>query len=107
MSSPPTLEKLASFMKQVEEFACEQFTKATYPNVDPATLQFLSQILGIPAEVLMHWKLDLAGNGTDYLIRLLKDKDLAVGAYDGRVTANDAGIAGSVDRNSGGEMILP
>ena len=102
VSPPPTLEKLASFMKQVEEFACEKFAKATYPNVDPATLQFLSQILGIPAEVLMHWKLDLAGNMTDYLIRLLKDKDLAVGWYDGRVTANDAGIAGSVDPNSGG-----
>ena len=42
------------------------------------------------------------GNGTIYLTSLLKDEGLAVGAYDGRVTANDTGIAGSVDPNSGG-----
>lgn len=107
MSSLPTLDELASFMKQVEEFARGQFSDArkAYPNVDPATLQFLSQILRVPAEVLMQWKLDLnldTGHGADYLIRLLKDNDQAVGAYDGRVTANDAGIAGSVDPNSGG-----
>jgi carboxypeptidase C (cathepsin A) len=102
VSPLPTLEELDSFMETVEKFACEQFSKATYPNVDPTTLESLSQIIGIPTEVLMHWKLDLAGNYPDYLIRLLKDQDLAIGAYDGRVTANDAGIAGSVDPNSGG-----
>ena len=51
----------------------------------------------------MNWKLDPAiGNSTIYLTSLLQDKGLAVGAYDGRVTANDTGIAGSVDPNSGG-----
>ncbi len=77
--------------------------KATYPNVDPATLQFLSQILGIPTRCT--YALETRSRlvtARIYLIRLLKDKDLAVGAYDGRVTANDAGIAGSVDPNSGG-----
>ena len=102
VSPLPTLEKLDIFMETVEKFACKQFAKATYPNVDPTTLESLSKIVGIPTDVLMHWKLDLAGNYTDYLIRLLKDQDLAIGAYDGRVTANDAGIAGSVDPNSGG-----
>ena len=101
---PPTLEKLDSFMKQVEEFARGPYAdaKAKYPKVDEATLQFLSQILRIPSKILMEWKLDLAGNSTNYLTSLLKDKGLAVGAYDGRVTANDAGIAGSVDPSSGG-----
>ena len=32
----------------------------------------------------------------------MQDEGLAVGVYDGRVTANDTGIAGSVDPNSGG-----
>ncbi len=47
-------------MKQVEEFARGQFAdaKTTYPKVDPATVQFLSQIIGIPPEVLEDWKLD-------------------------------------------------
>ncbi len=62
VSPLPTLEELDSFMKTVEKFTCEQFAKAIYPNVDPKTLESLSQILGIPTEVLMHWKLDLAGN---------------------------------------------
>ena len=100
---PPT--NLASFMKQVEEFArSKKFAaaKANYPKVDPATVRSLSQILGIPPEVLRHWKLDPdIKNGTIYLTSLLKDDGLAVGMYDGRVTAKDTGIAGSVDPNSG------
>jgi len=103
VSPPPT--DLASFMKQVEEFARGSFAaaKATYPKVDQATVEFLSQIIGIPTEVLGNWKLDPdIGYGTIYLTRLLQDDGLAVGAYDGRVTANDTGIAGSVDPNSGG-----
>lgn len=103
MSPPPT--DLVSFMKQAEEFARGPFAaaKATYPKVDQATVRLLSQILGIPSDVLKHWKLDPdIGNGTIYLTSLLQDDGLAVGAYDGRVTANDTGIAGSVDPNSGG-----
>ena len=105
VSPPPT--DLASFMKQVEEFARGPFAaaKATYPNVDPATVRFLSQILGIPPEVLGDWKLDpdilnAIGNWI-YLTSLLQDEGLALGAYDGRVTANDTGIAGSVDPKGG------
>ena len=103
VSPPPT--DLDSFMNQVEEFARGQFAaaKATYPKVDPATVRFLSQIIGIPPEVLQNWNLDPdIGYGTIYLTSLLQDDGLAVGAYDGRVTANDTGIAGSVDPNSGG-----
>ena len=90
-------------MKQVEEFARGKYAgaKATYPKVDPATVQFLSQIIGIPPEVLEDWNLDLAiQDNTIFLTSLLQDKVL--GQYDGRVTSNDTGIAGSVSSNSGG-----
>jgi carboxypeptidase C (cathepsin A) len=108
MSPPPDLSHLPSFMKQVEEFARGPFAKAkeNYPNVDKATVRLLSQYLGIPPDVLRYWKLDL--NRTDnlgnsiYLTSLLQHDGKAVGAYDGRVTANDTGIAGSVDPKSGG-----
>jgi carboxypeptidase C (cathepsin A) len=102
-SPPPT--DLASFMTQVEEFARGKFAnaKTDYPKVDQATLQFLSQILGIPPDVLRYWKLDPStGYGTVYLTSLLQEDGKAVGAYDGRVTANETGIAGLVDPNSGG-----
>ncbi len=53
LSPRPTLRQLASFMKQVEDFArSKKFAaaKANYPKVDPATVRFLNQILGIPPE---------------------------------------------------------
>jgi carboxypeptidase C (cathepsin A) len=103
VSPPPT--DLPSFMKQVKEFARGPFAAAlaAYPKIDQATLRLLSQIVGIPPDVLRYWKLDPdTGAGTIYLTSLLQDDGLAVGAYDGRVTANDTGIAGSVDPNSGG-----
>jgi carboxypeptidase C (cathepsin A) len=103
LSQPPT--DLASFMKQVEEFARCKFADAmkAYPKIDQATLQFLSQILGIPPDVIRYWKLDPdIGYGTVYLNSLLQEDGLALGAYDGRVTANETGIAESVDPNSGG-----
>jgi carboxypeptidase C (cathepsin A) len=102
--TPPPSD-LPSFMERVKEFARGPFAaaKATYPNVDQATVQMLSKIIGIPSNVLDTWKLDPdIGYGTIYLVSLLQDEGLAVGAYDGRVTANDTGIAGSVSSNSGG-----
>ena len=106
VSPPPT--DLASFVKQVEEFARGPYAaaKAKYPKVDRPTVRFLSQILGIPPEVLSYWKLDpdnvdAIGNSI-YLTSLFQDEGKAVGIYDGRVTANETGIAGSVNPNSGG-----
>lgn len=105
VSPPPT--DLASFMKQVEEYARGPYADAMakYPKVNQATIQFLSEILGIPLEVLMYWKLDPtipnAIGGPIYLTSLLQDKGLAVGSYDGRVKADDMGIAGSLDPSSG------
>lgn len=105
--SPPPAD-LPSFMEQVKEFARGQYAaaKATYPNVDQTVVQKLSQVLGIAPDVLNSWNLDLnipnATGSPIYLISLLQDDGLAVGSYDGRVTANDTGIAGSVSPNSGG-----
>ncbi len=96
----PLPTDLASFTKQVEEFAREKFAKAmdNYPKVDQATVQFLSEILGFPPEVIMYWKLNPAAT---FLTSLLQEKGIAVGSYDGRVKADEMGIAGSVDPNSG------
>jgi len=98
VSPPPT--DLASFMEQVEEFARKKYADAIkdYPNIDKTTVQFLSEILGIPNDVLMYWKLDPMAN---FLTSLLLVEGLAVGSYDGRVKADDVGIAGSVDPSSG------
>lgn len=104
--SPPPAD-LPSFMTQVEKFAREKFAKAkdNFPNVDQATVQFLSEILGIPPDVLRYWKLDPSissdiGNYV-YLTSLLLDEGKAVGIYDGRVKADEMGIAGLVDPNGG------
>jgi carboxypeptidase C (cathepsin A) len=76
---------------------------AAFPNVDAGVLQTLSEFIGIPPVVLKYWKLDVStGNGTVFLTSLLQNQGFALGAYDGRVTAADTGIAGSVDPNSGG-----
>ena len=101
----PVPSDLPSFMKEVEQFARGPYASAAvaFPKVDPEVLQALSNILGIPPVVLKYWQLDLAaGGGTTFLTSLLQDEGVAIGAYDGRVTAEDTGIAGSIDPNSGG-----
>jgi carboxypeptidase C (cathepsin A) len=60
-------------------------------------------MIGIPPVVLKYWQLDPgAGQGSVFLTSLLQDQGLALGAYDGRVSATDTGIAASIDPNSGG-----
>jgi carboxypeptidase C (cathepsin A) len=102
----PTPRDLPAFMKDVQSFARDAYKSAleTFPNVDPVVLETLSQYTGIPPVVLKYWRLDVTtgGGGSTFLTSLLIDQGLAVGAYDGRVTADDMGIAGSVDPNSGG-----
>jgi carboxypeptidase C (cathepsin A) len=101
----PVPSDLPTFMKDVEQFARGPYASAlaAFPKVDSKVLQPLSAMLGIPPVVLQYWQLDLStGDGTTFLTSLLQDKGLAVGAYDGRVTAEDTGIAGSIDPNSGG-----
>jgi carboxypeptidase C (cathepsin A) len=103
----PFPSDLPNFMKKVKEFAGGPYAnairgKSPFPKVDPTILQFLSDILGIPSIVLRYWKLDPSlGNGVIFLTSLLQDEGLAVGLYDGRVTADDTGIAESIDPKSG------
>ena len=101
----PAPADLASFMTQVETFAVGPYADAfaTFPTVDPGTLNYLSEILGIPPIVLQYWQLNPSmGNGSAFLTSLLLDAGLAVGAYDGRVTGEDTGIAEYVAPDSGG-----
>ncbi len=101
----PKPSDLPKFMSDVQAFARGPYGSAlaAFPNVEPGVLETLSQYTGIPPVVLKYWRLDVTtGGGAVFLTSLLLDKGLAIGAYDGRVTADDTGIAGSVDPNSGG-----
>lgn len=101
----PVPAELATFMDDVEAFAIDAYVDALsgFPKFDQKSLEYLSAILGIPQEVLRYWKLDPStANGSVFLTSLLLDKGLAVGAYDGRVTAQDTGIAEYIAPNSGG-----
>jgi carboxypeptidase C (cathepsin A) len=102
----PVPKDIARFMEQVEKFARGQYASAlaTFPDIGSDVLPFLTQIIGIPADALTEWKLNpTSADGTLlFLTSLLEDKGLALGIYDGRVTATDTGIAGSIDPNSGG-----
>jgi len=97
----PAPADLPSFMQQVADFARGPYAEAlaAFPQVEQTVLQALSDMLGIPPVVLKSWRLDPSAA---FLTSLLQDDGLAVGAYDGRVTADDTGIAGAVDPNSGG-----
>ena len=100
----PAPANLPAFVKQVVKFAQERYPQALrdYPKVDPHVLKPLSDMLGIPEIVLQYWQLNPSSNNTIFLSSLLQDEELAIGAYDGRVTGEDDGIAGSIDPNSGG-----
>jgi carboxypeptidase C (cathepsin A) len=103
LSPPP--ENFDSFIQSVQQFARERYPAAlaAYPKVNADDLRFLSQVVGIPDVVLKYWSLDVStGNGSVFLTSLLQEQGVALGAYDGRVTADETGIAGSVDPNSGG-----
>jgi carboxypeptidase C (cathepsin A) len=104
----PVPASLPAFADTVSAFAQGDFTKAlrAYPKVADAVLDKLSQYTGIDKPTLMAWHLDIAAGDelghTLFLIRLLQDKGLALGAYDGRVTGLDTGIARNISPNSGG-----
>jgi carboxypeptidase C (cathepsin A) len=76
------------------------------PKAASTTTQTLSDYTGIDKTTLAAWNLDIAardsvGNSL-FLLGLLQDKGLALGAYDGRVTGIDTGIAKHISPNSGG-----
>ncbi|WP_042337394.1 S10 family peptidase [Paraburkholderia ferrariae] len=108
----PKPKDLQAFAAQVAQFSRTDYREALakFPDAkDPAitaALRTLSQYTGIDTQTLSSWNLDIAaydnrGNSL-FLTTLLKSKGVALGAYDGRVTAIDTGIAGKIDPNSGG-----
>jgi carboxypeptidase C (cathepsin A) len=98
---------LPSFMHTVARFAQGPYANALadYPKADSAVVATLSSYLGIPASVLSAWGLNVeAANRLGhalFLVTLLQDEGLALGAYDGRVTGVDTGIAAIVSPDGG------
>ncbi len=98
---PPPAD-LPSFMDTVTQFSQGPYAAAlaAFPDADPATVQALSGYLGLPTATLNAWGLnvetsDRLGHSL-FLITLLQDQGLALGAYDGRATGIDTGIAAVV-----------
>ncbi len=104
----PVPEDLPAYMDDVVRFADGAYAAAlkSVPHPDPAIVRRLGLDIGIDEATLTRWDLDVAAadaRGTAlFLLTLLKDKGLALGAYDGRVTGIDTGIAARVDPRSGG-----
>lgn len=104
----PTPTDLGAFVEEVAQFARSDYLSALkrFPQTDDAVVEKLSQYTGIDKTTLLAWSLDIAGydsrGNSLFLTSLLKSKGVALGAYDGRVTAIDTGIAGQIDPNSGG-----
>lgn len=112
----PRPAKLEDFLfKLVIPFAQKDYAAAVdairiptpKPLPEPAevfkTIETLNHYLGIPTAVLVSWGLGAGMNtfGNLFLLALLSDKGLALGAYDGRVTGIDTGIAAMIDPLSG------
>ncbi|TAL52798.1 MAG: peptidase S1 [Pandoraea sp.] len=108
ISVKPAPRDLPHFMAAVAQFAATDYLMAlkNFPTAAPATVQKLSDYLGISPQTLTGWHLNVGTYnhlGTLlFLVTLLQSQGLACGAYDGRVTGIDTGIAGKVDPNSGG-----
>ena len=104
----PTPADLGAFVEEVAQFARTDYLAALrkFPQTDDAVVEKLSQYTGIDKTTLLAWSLDIAGydsrGNSLFLTTLLKSKGVALGSYDGRVTAIDTGIAGQIDPNSGG-----
>jgi len=104
----PTPTDLDAFVEEVAQFARTDYLAALrkFPQTDDATVEKLAEYTGIDKTTLLAWSLDIAGydsrGNSLFLTTLLKSKGVALGAYDGRVTAIDTGIAGQIDPNSGG-----
>jgi carboxypeptidase C (cathepsin A) len=104
----PRPADLAGYAQQATQFAEGPYKQAlaAFPKADPATVQRLSQMIGIDRTTLDSWSLNVAAatpNGTEaFLVTLLQDQGLALGSYDGRATGIDTGIAATIDPNSGG-----
>ncbi|MBN3754399.1 peptidase S1 [Paraburkholderia sp. Tr-20389] len=104
----PRPTNLGQFAEEVAQFARTDYLNALrkFPTTDNTVVEKLSEYTGIDKTTLLAWSLDIAGydsrGNSLFLTTLLKSKGLALGAYDGRVTAIETGIAGKIDPNSGG-----
>lgn len=104
----PPPPALPPFADAVMQFAGTEYAAALaqVPHENPATVQRISDDIGIDTETLRAWALNVAamdGRGTAlFLLTLLQDKGLALGSYDGRATGIGSGIAGHIDPKSGG-----
>jgi len=104
----PRPTDLGKFAEEVAQFARTDYLNALrkFPTTDSAVVEKLSEYTGIDKATLLAWSLDIAGydsrGNSLFLTTLLKSKGLALGEYDGRVTAIETGIAGKIDPNSGG-----
>ncbi|MFJ2987234.1 S10 family peptidase [Collimonas sp. NPDC087041] len=104
----PTAASLPDLMASAALFARSDYATALqkFPRADPVTVKQLSDFTGIDQTTLTSWGLDVAAQDnlghTLFLTTLLKSQGLALGAYDGRVTGIDSGIAATISPNSGG-----
>ncbi|AOJ84160.1 peptidase S1 [Burkholderia savannae] len=104
----PAPADLGAFVEEVAQFARTGYLDALrkFPQPDEAVVKKLSGYTGIDTTTLLSWSLDVASYDTRgnalFLTTLLKASGLALGAYDGRVTGIESGIAGKIDPNSGG-----
>ncbi|MEA3116956.1 MAG: hypothetical protein QOI13_226 [Paraburkholderia sp.] len=104
----PTPTRVLDFLAEVAQFARTDYLAALrkFPQTDDAIVERLAQYTGIDKVTLIAWGLDIAGYDSRgkslFLSTLLKSKGLALGAYDGRVTGIETGIAGQIDPKSGG-----
>jgi carboxypeptidase C (cathepsin A) len=104
---PPPAD-LPPYMDTVARFASGDYAAALsqFPKANPATVQQLSAYIGIDPVTLTSWSLNVVAYndlGTSlFLVTLLKDQGLALGAYDGRATGIGTGIAARIDPMSGG-----
>jgi carboxypeptidase C (cathepsin A) len=98
---------LAAYADIVEQFALTDYAAAvaTFPNViNQATVQKLSDFIGIAPDVLLSWGLNVEASSNItllFLVTLLQANGVAMGIYDGRATASDIGIAASINPLSG------
>ncbi len=102
---PPALPPFADTMMQ---FAGADYATALkqVPHESAAVVQQIGADIGVDVDTLRAWGLNVAvtdERGTAlFLLTLLKDRGLALGAYDGRATGVDTGIAAHIDPKSGG-----
>jgi carboxypeptidase C (cathepsin A) len=109
ISVNPPPPDLPAFMNAVVPFAQNQYAVllAAFPRVDLKTEQTLSAYTGIQPIVLTSWEgfnvSDTNALGTlHFLTTLLQSDGQVLGAYDGRVTGVDTGIAATLNPLSGG-----